>query len=78
MQKKELKEDFKKLKESFPNLGTIICFGRWLFTQKGKLTQKEIRSLFNDLVEEGEYLKSEKESLLKWLFENHASDYKKD
>ena len=62
-----MKDRFKELSEKYPNLGSAIIFVKVI---KGKgYTKPVIRKWFKILVDESDYSKMEKESILKWLYE---------
>lgn len=63
-----MKEQFKELQNKFPNTSDFIVFNRMI---KGKEYSKRVISKwFGLLVDKNDYLKSEKEKVLKHTFEN--------
>jgi hypothetical protein len=62
---KKIKEKFLTISESFPNLSSLICFGR--ICRQMKLEKKQIRAGFRELVEKGDYERRDYENILKHL-----------
>lgn len=60
-----MEKTFKNITEAYPNLSSYMCFVK--LVKFGKIKKSTLRKYFNKFVETGDYLKSEKEALIKDL-----------
>ncbi len=63
---KSIQRRFQQIAETNPNWSSYLCFAEAIREQEFK--PPAIRKWFNRLVDKGDYLKTEKKAILKFLF----------
>ena len=63
---KSIKARYLKVENKNPNLGSVICLARAIRNQS--FNHKSIYNAFKKFVDESDYSKNEKKSILKFLF----------
>lgn len=60
-----MKTQFEKIRDKNPNLSSCMCFVK--LVQGKKIGDKQLRKMFDDLVEKGDYVGTPKEQIITWL-----------